>query len=355
MKYLSESLKLGLNCLAIVLVTLVFVLNSHAKDGDPPSVDILSLDNSVRSVSKGERAIQDRIDRVREKEPALPTPEVRSVGRDSLKKEEGKQFVRALKQDLKKKGKPAKKLVSNAEAYLADKDAPAEVRYRIDRLLRESKLRERKFASSKEVRAVREADARALMRGYHDLPGGFSYMLAVAKSYDDADATRVAEELLRSGAPKRIRDGARRVMARQAMVGRKLETEGVDIDAYNGKNLIIYSWTSRRPPANSLMLDFDDFDSLAFIGICLDRDVEAAKACEWVSQLPGIQIYDAGWLEGPVARQLNLTIPYSIYIIDPSGTVTDVAGHRDFPDKLASLLGFDLTAVENSFSSETGN
>jgi len=184
---------------------------------------------------------------------------------------------------------------------------------------------------------AREAHALQLINDFPDQPEGYGYLLSLAKGSERLKARRWAEVLLRSQAPEPFKLGAKRVIERLDLEGQKLHLDGVldGTTKHVDRPLIIYTWTALDEGVRSLVKYLALNWEADFIGINLDTDPSTAKTL--AAHLPGVQHYDGGGLDGPLAQELKVITTSSLYLIRNDGTLVDVNGHRDTLSKLAAL------------------
>lgn len=219
---------------------------------------------------------------------------------------------------------------SKVRAFLEDKTKPVRERLEVKIAFAQARLKRRSFAS-RDLQLLAHAEhAEELIRDFPDQPEGYGYLLSLAKAENPATARRMAESLLASPAPEAFKRGAQRVLTRLALEGTPLRLAGADaaVAAARGQPLAIYFWTEQddgiREAVARLAATRRDF---AFIGINLDAATTAAQKA--ATSLPGSQFYDGGGLDGPLARQLQLTMTVGLYLVDAEGVIRDVDAHRD--------------------------
>jgi hypothetical protein len=231
----------------------------------------------------------------------------------------------------------SRQTIDDAQSYLADGGNPARDRLEVTIAFAQANLRRAAFPSREERLTAHEAHARDLIQAFPDQPEGYGYLLSLAKAETPERARRIAEDLQKGAAPAAYKEGARRVLARLTLEGKPLRLDGAEtaLRAARGRELIVYSWSLRSDGILDLVMRLSRAGDFRFIGVNLDADVDAAKAAAANSKLPGLQIYDAGGLDGPAARQLELTMESSLYFVDGNGVVTEVDGHWTAEARLA--------------------
>jgi hypothetical protein len=227
---------------------------------------------------------------------------------------------------------------AQVQAFLDDKSKPVRDRLEVKIAFEQARLKRRNFHSRDQQLQAHEEHAAELMREFPDEPEGYGYQLSLAKVESPQQARRMAESLLDSPAPPLLKRGAQRVLDRLELEGKPLRLVGADaeLNAVRGQSLAIYVWTAQsagiKEAVCRLAATRRDF---TFIGINLDSDVTAARAA--ASGLPGVQLYDGGGLDGPLAQQLQLTMDVALYLVDAEGVIRDVDAHRD-PETAAERL-----------------
>ncbi|MFZ5495653.1 MAG: TlpA family protein disulfide reductase [Verrucomicrobiota bacterium] len=220
--------------------------------------------------------------------------------------------------------------VAQVKTFLDDKSKPVRDRLEVKIAFEQARLKRRHFSSRDQQLQAHADHAAELMREFPYEPEGYGYQLSLAKAENPPKARRLAESLLDSPAPPQFKRGAQRVLARLALEGGPLRLAGVDaaVNAARGQPLAIYVWTAQsagiKEAVRRLAAERRDF---AFIGINLDADVATAKAA--AAGLPGAQFYDGDGLDGPLARQLQLTMGVALYLVDADGVIRDVDAYRD--------------------------
>jgi len=234
-----------------------------------------------------------------------------------------------------------------AQAALADSpsaDPTEQLRFQSSYEQKRLELKAKGRLERPELLAELERVAEELILEFPYQPGGYGLLLSVAKGSPPEDARRLALRLLDSPADGPTRQAAARVLAQKDLIATQVEISGVDLSPYEGRSLVIYSWSSESPPPLSIMsASFLPEEDFAFIGICLDQDAQAGlrQAADW--ELPGDQFCDGAAMRGPLAESLALTMVNSVYLVDSAGRLFDTDAHRDFGEKVASLMGSPLS------------
>lgn len=231
--------------------------------------------------------------------------------------------------------------VSRVQAYLADKGNAVRDRLEVEIASAQGGFRHTSFLSRGERLQAQAAHAAELIAEFPDEPEGYGYQLALAKAESPDNARRLATALLAaSAAPAAFKAGAERVVARLDLVGKPLVLSGAEkaIADAQGHPLAVYTWSARDRGFVELVNRLARDGDVRFIGVNLDADRSAAQARAVSYGAPGPQFYDGGGLDGPLARQLQLTISSSLYLVDAQGVVRFVDGQDNAQTKLARLV-----------------
>ncbi|MDR0351997.1 MAG: hypothetical protein LBI02_01120 [Opitutaceae bacterium] len=261
---------------------------------------------------------------------------------DPRAKEARKIEVTAL---LKRQGGNAGTPPPDAEArivrYMADASIPAKDRFDISMMTREVRKDRSKIRSHDDSARSRIEDARGLINEFPDDPRGYGYMLSVAKSSASAIANEASNELIHSSAPEKIKTGARKLLAQRALEGKPMNIRGLDVSAFKGRPVLLYTWSAKRPEMVRAFKYWAVKSGVDMIGVNIDSDKEAARQFAQSEHPPGLLVYDGGGLDGPITSQLRLLMPSSVYLIDRHGVLVDTCGHIGTLGKLAALQKTD--------------
>lgn len=240
----------------------------------------------------------------------------------------------------------SKTTATAVEVYLADKANPVRDRVELKIGYAQAGLRRTKFTSEAERNLAHVAHANELIGQFPDQPEGYGYKLSLAKGQSGQAARSLAESLVGSKAtPPAFKTGAQRVLARLDLEGKKLTVAGAEaaLASALGNTVVVYTWAAKDTGFLERIARLARWGDVRFVGVNLDADAVAAKRTAESLKLPGLLLYDGGGLDGPVARQLQLTMTASLYIADEKGTLRFVDGHRNTEAKLTQL------AVEKGF------
>lgn len=177
--------------------------------------------------------------------------------------------------------------------------------------------------------------ARGLAAEFPAEPGGYESLLGMARSSrDPAEARALAEEVAGMAAPEEVRQQARQLVERFALVGQKIAPI-LDDAGFHGvyeadRALIIYAWNMGSEHSRALAEKVGQQSGDAkLVGLCLDADLIAARDLAEKTGLPGRQFYDGRARSGALAQALRLTEAGWIYLVDRTGTVLSVRGQDD--------------------------
>ena len=187
-----------------------------------------------------------------------------------------------------------------------------------------------------------EKVAQNLIAEFPSEPQGYEALLALAKATEANKSGQIARQLLASNAPDEIKRSAQTLVYRYALVGSNLSSVIGNAGSETARGLskgtpvIVYSWASWAPGSVELgqMIQARRF---AAIGICLDTEIDQAKALEQAAGLGGVQVYDPAGGGGAVANQLKYSAAGQIYLVDAKGVIRDVRGGDDLETKLKTF------------------
>lgn len=191
-----------------------------------------------------------------------------------------------------------------------------------------------------------ESVARNLMREFPDQPQGYISLLTQSMQRDPAVALAMAEEIAKSSGPEMARKQARRLMNRLGLLGKPIaaQTSGVFdqtvLDRWQkGKPGLIYFWATWNPDSIKLAeaLATRAQGAANVIGVCLDSDLNVARAAAAEHRLPGVLIFDPRGVDGAVAEKLGAFESPVVYYIDGRGITRDVRVTDDIDAKLSDL------------------
>lgn len=191
-----------------------------------------------------------------------------------------------------------------------------------------------------------EKIARAHIKEFGSLPQTFESLLHVAQSCPDADAVRIANDLLKMPAPPDVQDGARNLLARHALVGTSLAALlGGALDAsqlgqlQNGQTVIVFSWSTSVPGGvgPAIVLSSHAPSHCLLIGANLDPDPEAARSQAESLHLQGILLF--GKAASTLSGQLKLAELPAIFTTDQKGMIRSVAATLPLASRMEQPAG----------------
>ncbi len=194
-----------------------------------------------------------------------------------------------------------------------------------------------------------ETSTRNLISEFPSEVGGYEALFRLAESQSDsAKGTALASELIDMQAPASVKDSARLFLDRQGLVGQLLPKlaeaalgPGNLISASQGKPIVLYTWASWNPGSVAFGKRLAGIvpSGAALIGVNLDKDVATATALAQSESLPGVQLYDARGMDGPLAATLKLSTTLHVFVANIRGEIREVSAQRgDFALKFASAL-----------------
>lgn len=195
--------------------------------------------------------------------------------------------------------------------------------------------------------AAHEKSAHGLIAEFPGEPAAYEGLLRLAESHpEDAEAIRIAGDILKMPAPDGVKTAARQLLDRQALVGKSLPAladaalgKSNLISAAEGKGTILYTWASWSPGsiAAAKNLAKNASAGVRLVGINLDQDTAAAQALAKSEGLAGEQLYDGRGLESPLAQALKLGRVGEVYVASRQGELRSVSAQRgDLTAKLGA-------------------
>jgi hypothetical protein len=166
---------------------------------------------------------------------------------------------------------------------------------------------------------------RSLIKEFPDAPNGYEGLLCIARdSPQERGAAIVAELMEMENLPAHLMNECRIMQKRYGLIGRRLT--GL-LPLAEGKETWIYGWSKDAIGGMMAVKTLAGcFLEKAFVGICLDKDTEAARRTAETEEPPGQQVYDAS---GEIAAELGLTAPMLLYIADEAGHIRSVSGMNE--------------------------
>lgn len=223
--------------------------------------------------------------------------------------------------------------------YLSDARNDVRDRVLLKMLFERTRINQAKPATYEAHLQANAALARELIGGFPDQPDGYGYMLSLSRLAPPGRGMPLAEQLLANElTPARFKAMAGRVAARPALLSQPLRLDGAEAEIARaaGKTLVVYSWRAADKGFLAILKRMAAVPDVAFIGINLDENQAVARVA--ARDLPGAQFYDGGGLDGPLARQLQLVLNTSVYLVDGQGILRDIDAHRSPRDQLLGFL-----------------
>ena len=219
-------------------------------------------------------------------------------------------------------------------AYLSDTGVPAADRFDISAEIKALRLKAKK-ASRAEQHAEHLKNARQLIAEFPEDVRGYGYLVALAKAQPRPQAEEIVDSILKSSAPEAVKSEAKKVKDQRALEGQRLSLSTFDLSSYNGKALIIYTWSKKTPEVLSWIKKWHRPPELQLVGINIDTDPTNAPQLVAAIGTPGVQIYDNRRL----TEELKFTSTTSVYLVDRKGVLRDVLGQIETEIKIAQLDG----------------
>jgi hypothetical protein len=138
-------------------------------------------------------------------------------------------------------------------------------------------------------------------------------------------------------APPIVKAGAKSLLDRCELVGQSLPALALPVFGSShslaqapGRPMLLYTWSASYGASIRLAAFVAEKlgDERLLVGICLDRDVAAAKSRAAAEKLPGDQLYDSSGAQSLFARRALLSEPGLMYLVDAAGVITSVLAHN---------------------------
>jgi hypothetical protein len=190
-----------------------------------------------------------------------------------------------------------------------------------------------------------EKTARDLVAEFPDATSSYEALLAFAKDCPEAQATGIARDLLKLSAPQAVKDNARLLLDRAALIGTPLKSiltsalAARDCPTLPKNNLtILYPWISTVEGTLVIAGEIaaKALPGTTIIGVNLDTDPVAARKVAAERKLPGTQLYDASGENSVLARALSLAADNVVFITNRQGTIISVTARPDLSTKINS-------------------
>ena len=222
-----------------------------------------------------------------------------------------------------------------------DASLPAEKRYPIAALADNRAVSQGGAGPQDNLIGKYEKIARGHVREFAGVPQTYEALLRVAQSSDDAGAVRIANDLLAMPASPAVKDGARSLLARHALVGTSLGSMlagAVDADQLaelkKSRVVILYQWAASVPNGVVLARLVTDHapKRSAIIGINLDPDAAAARTAAKALLLRGLQMFGAPARN--LSDRLKLTSLPIVLGTDQDGVIRSVSATFAFEPQI---------------------
>lgn len=237
--------------------------------------------------------------------------------------------------------------------FIKDPNVSAKDRYEISALQKQVRISSLGIKKADELRKLNMKCAKELIQEFPDDMRGYGFFMTIAANFSAEQAIKASTEILAGIVSEKNRKPLIRLIEQKKLEGTRLRVDGLDLDAHKGATTVLYTWTIKRPEALQVIKRYNNAAKVRFIGINIDPDITSAKIASSRLQLPGIQYFDAGGMYGPLASQLFLQTPVSLYIIDGNSVLIDTRGHINLGVKLAMLL--NTSKKDNNINSTIEN
>jgi hypothetical protein len=192
--------------------------------------------------------------------------------------------------------------------------------------------------------AAEERLTRDLIKEFPSHPVGYESLVAIARDSNPEHGKSIAQDILAMSAVSlEAKDGARRILEREALVGKSapaiFSASGAStlFPAATGKITIVYSWSPSMPQFRLLAKQLaKQAPQAAFIGVCLDGTLKQGGEGKTFN-LPGEHYYYPHGAASPLAEALAIGSEAVIYVIDRQGIIRDVQGYIDLAEKIGRI------------------
>ncbi len=222
-----------------------------------------------------------------------------------------------------------------------DKSLPAEKRYTLAALADNRAVSLGGGRTQENPLEKYEKIARGHIQEFGGIPQPYEALLRVARSSEDAGAVRIANDLLAMPSPPAVKEGARGLLARHALVGTSLGSllagavdAGQLAELNKSRVVIIYSWAASVPSGVVLARLVSDHapKRSAIIGVNLDPDATTARVVAGDLYLRGLQLFDAPARE--LSDQLQLAGLPVVLGTDQNGVIRTVSATFAFEPRI---------------------
>lgn len=237
-------------------------------------------------------------------------------------------------------------LTSLVQAWRADPSIPASYRvqvvsaYAFPKAMRNATNREGRLAAAAQV-------ARSLAVEFPGQPQGYTSLLGVAQSSNDAKYVVLVREVADSTAPAAVKAQAHALLRRQALLNQSLagmltgtKADALQAGLQSNRPTIIYTWASGNQSSIALAqyLAGRDLAKVNVVGLNLDTDVVAAQLLATQQHLPGSQHFDPLGSAGLLAVRLEVHATAGlVYLANAQGNLVDLRGQFGLEGKLTAL------------------
>lgn len=170
-----------------------------------------------------------------------------------------------------------------------------------------------------------------LVEDFPENPESYASLLRIARDSNDAQAAKIAADLLLSAAPDAVKEAALVLHERSKLVGRSFaEVVGDAIQAdMPTDSICLLTWTASRPEtltiAHRIVQDLPS--GTVLVAICLDVDSTAARVLAEEKKVPAFFVYPEGGRSSLLCQRLHLG-DGSVYLIDANGKITTTSALR---------------------------
>ena len=231
-------------------------------------------------------------------------------------------------------------------AQLRDNPAlPADQRFSLASFADSRVLILTQFSSDAVRLAQFEASARNLIQEYPTIPEPYQALMGFCQDCADAQAIRIATDLLAMPAPQDVLTQAQLILNRYSLVGKSLATVlGAALPAshvptaLSGRITIVYAWSTANVGSQIVAKQIAVLApaGTTMVGVNTDTNVSEASALVLTQGLPGSQLYDSTGMGSKVAQALYLNGDSVVIITNKAGVIATVSGRVGLAAKIQS-------------------